>query len=240
MQGSHHHKGTKNTKRSRVIPFVFFVPSWWNFFILPDSSFILGMLDVGMLAVRVLAVVGAVAVGGLGTGWLVKGLAKGFAFKSAPAPLLRISRVLGGLILGLVVAAWVFNLGGTGGIGGSGGGWWPFGQGSGSGTGIAPGSGGAEISPQPKLDPNAQTFRIHMRGGNEAQKDQRFYVIEGESPLTWMELEKVLAEKRKDNQPLVIGIVIGRKSVDEQSPAVRILKNWAQENSVAVKMEIES
>lgn len=79
-----------------------------------------------------------------------------------------------------------------------------------------------------------------MRGGNEAQDDQRFYFIEGEKPLTWTELEKVLAEKQKEDQSLVIGIVIGKKSVDEQSQAVQKLKNWAKENSVAVKMEFES
>jgi hypothetical protein len=198
------------------------------------------MPDVGMLAVRVLAVVGAVAVGGYGTGWLVKGLAKGIALRSAPPSLLRISRVLGGVIVGLVVAAWVFNLGGTGGIGGSGGGWWPFGQAGGSGTSNVSGSTDSKTPSQPKLDPNAKIFRIHMRGGMEAEKDQRFYLIEGDQPLTWTELEKVLAEKRKDNQSLVIGIVIGKKSVDEQSQAVQILKNWAKENSVAVKMELES
>ena len=79
-----------------------------------------------------------------------------------------------------------------------------------------------------------------MRGGLEAEKDQRFYVIDGESPLTWMELEKMLGEKRRDNQLLVIGIVIGRKSVDEQNQAVQKLKSWANENSIAVKMEFES
>ena len=195
------------------------------------------MLDVGTLAVRSLAVVGAVAVGGLGTGWLVKALAKGIAFKNVPTPLLRTCRILGGLIVGLVVAAWVFNLGGTGGIGGSGSGWWPFG---GSGTSNASGSGDSKAPSQPKPDPNATTFRVRMRGGLEAEKDQRFYITETDEPLTWAELEKVLAEKHKDNQSLVIEIVIGKKSVDEQSPAVQILKNWAKENSVAVKMELES
>src|SRR5216684_7787596 len=112
------------------------------------------MLDIGTWAVRILAVVGGVAVGGFGTGWLVKVLARPVTVKKLPTPLLRISRISGGLVVGLIVAAWVFNLGGTGGIGGSGGGWWPFGQGSGSGTGTAPGSGGAQTSPQPKLDPN--------------------------------------------------------------------------------------
>src|SRR5207249_827923 len=165
----------------------------------------LAMLDVGTLAVRSLAVVGAVAVGGLGTGWLVKALAKGIAFKNVPTPLLRTCRILGGLIVGLVVAAWVFNLGGTGGIGGSGSGWWPFG---GSGTSNASGSGDSKAPSQPKPDPNATTFRVRMRGGLEAEKDQRFYITETDEPLTWAELEKVLAEKHKDNQSLVIEIVI--------------------------------
>jgi len=198
------------------------------------------MLDIPTLAVRLLAVAGAVAVGGLVTGWLVKGLVKSLAFKSAPNSLLRVSRVLGGLIVGLVVAAWVFNLGGTGGIGGSGGGWWPFGQAGGSGTSNVSDSGDSKTPPQPKPDPNATTFRVRMRGGLEAEKDQRFYIAEADEPLTWMELEKILAEKRKDSQSLVIAIVIGKKSVDEQSQAVQMLKNWAKENSVAVKMELES
>src|SRR5713101_6820539 len=124
------------------------------------------MLDVGTLAVRSLAVVGAVAVGGLGTGWLVKALAKGIAFKNVPTPLLRTCRILGGLIVGLVVAAWVFNLGGTGGIGGSGGGWWPFGQSSGAGT-TNPTNfpDGAKTPVQPKTESIANTLRIHMEGG---------------------------------------------------------------------------
>lgn len=205
-----------------------------------DQFRVFAILDVATLVVRLLAVVGGVAAGGLITGWLVKGLVKSLAFKSTPNSLLRISRVLGGLIVGLVVAAWVFNLGGTGGIGGSGGGWWPFGQAGGSGTSNVSGSGDSKTPPQPKPDPNAKTLRIRMRGGLEAEKDQRFYLIEEDQPLTWTELEKVLAEKQKDNQPLVIAVVIAKKSVDEQNQAVQVLKNWAKENSVAVKMEFES
>jgi hypothetical protein len=208
--------------------------------VLISHSWLFAMLDLPTLAVRLLAVVGAVAVGGLATGWLVKGLAKSLAFKSAPNSLVRISRVLGGLVVGLVVAAWVFNLGGTGGIGGSGGGWWPFGQAGGSGASNISDPGLSKTPPQPKPDPNATTLRIRMRGGLEAEKDQRFYITEADEPLTWTELEKVLAEKRKDNQSLVIAIVIAKKSVDEQSQAVQMLKNWAKENSIAVKMEYES
>jgi len=204
-------------------------------FILPHSSFIIGMLDIGTLALRILAVLGGVLVGGLGTGWLVKVLAKTVAFKNLPTPLLRASRILGGLLVGLIVAAWVFNLGGTGGIGGSGGGWWPFGQSGGSGTSDARSEGGASTPSQPKPEPSSKALRIHMLGGQDAEKDQRFYQIEGDQPRTWTELEKILAERKKNDPSLIIEIVIAKGSVDEQSEAVQQLKNWAKKNSVAVK-----
>jgi hypothetical protein len=195
------------------------------------------ILDVGMLAVRILAVVGGVAVGGFGTGWLIKIITKPLAFKQLPTSLVRASRILGGLVLGLIVAAWVFNLGGTGGIGGSAGGWWPFGQSGGSGVSSAPSQNGVTTPTQPKPEPNpaSKALRIHMRGGLDAEKDQRFYEIEGEQPQNWTELEKNLAERKKNDPSLILEIVITKGSVDEQSEAVRELKNWAKRNSVAVK-----
>jgi len=193
------------------------------------------MLDIGMLAVRILAVAGAVAVGGLGTGWLVKVLAKTVAFKNLPTPLLRVSRVLGGLVVGLIVAAWVFNLGGTGGIGGSGGGWWPFGQAGGSGTSNAPGQDGVSVPAHPRPLPDAKARRIQRLGGRDAEQNQRFYQIEGEQSRTWPELEKILAERKKNDPSLVIEIVLAKGSVAEQSEPVQQLKNWAKKNSVAVK-----
>ncbi len=199
-------------------------------------TFMFAMLDIGTLAVRILAVVGGVAVGGFGTGWLVKVLARPVTVKKLPTPLLRISRILGGLVVGLIVAAWVFNLGGTGGIGGSGGGWWPFGQSGGAGT-TNPTNfpDGAKTPVQPKTESAANTLRIHMEGGVQAEKDNRFYRIEGEPARTWAEMEQVLAERKKTDPSLVLEIVISKGSVDEQSEAVHELKAWAKRNSVAVK-----
>jgi hypothetical protein len=201
----------------------------------PDLNSLFALLDVGMLAVRILAVLGGVLVGGFGTGWLVKVLAKTVAFKNLPTPLLRASRILGGLVVGLIVAAWVFNLGGTGGIGGSGGGWWPFGQAGGSGTSDARSQDGAAATSQPKPEPASKALRIRMLGGQDAEKDQRFYQIEGDQSRTWTELEKILVERKKNDPSLVLEIVIAKGSVDEQSEAVQTLKNWAKKNSVAVK-----
>jgi hypothetical protein len=201
-----------------------------------DYLLMFAILDVATLALRILAVVGGVAVGGFGTGWLVKVLARPVTVKKLPTPLLRVSRILGGLVVGLIVAAWVFNLGGTGGIGGSGGGWWPFGQGGGAGT-TNPTNfpDGATTPVQPKTESVAKTLRIHMEGGAQAEKDSRFYRIEGEPARTWPEMQQVLAERKKNDPSLVLEIVISKGSVDEQSEAVHELKSWAKRNSVAVK-----
>jgi hypothetical protein len=194
------------------------------------------MLDVATLALRILAVVGGVAVGGLGTGWLVKVLTRPVMVKKLPTPLLRVSRILGGLVVGLIVAAWVFNLGGTGGIGGSGGGWWPFGQSGGPGTSKPSNFSDSARAPiQPQTSSEAKTLRIHMEGGVQAEKDNRFYRIEGEPARTWPEMEQVLAERKKNDPSLVLEIIISKGSVDEQSEAVHELKSWAKRNSVAVK-----
>jgi hypothetical protein len=200
-----------------------------------DHLLLFAMLDIGMLAVRILAVVGGVAVGGYGTGWLIKILAKSLVFKQPPAALLRISRVLGALVVGLIVAAWVFNLGGTRGIGGSGGGWWPFGQSGGAGTTNAGEPEKTPAATPSKTESAAKTLRIHMLGGSQAEKDSRFYQIEDDQPRTWAELEKLLTGRKKNDTSFVIEIVITKTSVDEQSEAVHELKNWAKKNSVAVK-----
>jgi hypothetical protein len=108
---------------------------------------------------------------------------------------------------------------------------------------------------------------IRMLGGTKAEEDQRFYQIEGESPMTWQELEKVLAEKRKEKDqrfyqiegksPMTelekvlaekrkeknqmrIKIVIGNKSVDTESAPHRKLLHWAHDNGVGVQWEFES
>jgi len=195
-----------------------------------------GMLDLTMLALKVLAVVGGIAVGALGTGWLVKWLVRSVAFRDLSPSLTRYARVLGGLVLGGLVVVFVFKEGGLGGMGGSGGGWWPFGQ-SGAGTSTSAGSSteksDVDVKPLPPAPPD--TLRIQMRGGKEAEDDQRFYQIDGDPPRTWSELEKVLAERRKKSSLKVIEIIIGKGSVDEQSDAVHELKNWAKKNDVAVK-----
>ncbi len=186
-----------------------------------------GFLDPSMLALKVLAVVGGFTVGAVGTGWLAKGLAKMMAFQRVSPFLLRGSRLLGGLALGFVVWS---------GLGGSGTGWWPFGQGGGSGSsanGQKPNTNHQEVEGR-SLAPE-ETLRIYMQGGKETEQDQRFYKVEKEEPRTWEDLEPILADRNQNSKLKVIEIVIGNGSVDEQSEAVHELEAWASRNGVAVK-----
>jgi hypothetical protein len=189
---------------------------------------VIGLFNPSMLILKFLAVVGGFTVGAVATGWLAKGLAKMMAFQKVSPFLLRGSRLLGGLAVGFVVWA---------GLGGGGDGWWPFGQGGGAGTS---GSGGTS-APKDSADQvptiTEQTVRVLMRGGAQAENDQRFYILEAEPPRTWQDLEPILAERNKNSNLKVIEIVIGKDSVDEENPAVKKLKAWATKNGVKVQIE---
>ncbi len=192
-----------------------------------------GLFDLAMLALKLLAVVGGAALGALGTGLLLKLT----PFRKMPRFLVNVTRILGGILAGLLV--WVvFNLAGPGGLGRGGGGWGIFGWGSGSGSGKDAENGFRQIPPDPETETRTPTLRIQMRGGTEAEKSQRFYLVEGEKPRNWDELEKFLGERKKEAD-FVIHIVIRKESVDEHSPAVRKLENWAQDNDVFLKKKPE-
>src|SRR5438105_4817405 len=94
----------------------------------------LGIPDLGLMLVKLLAVVGGAAVGAVGCPWFARLLVRFTTGQKLPARVVTAFRVMGGLALGLLVWTWVFSVGGEGGMGGSGGGWWPFGQGGGKGS----------------------------------------------------------------------------------------------------------
>src|SRR4051794_7417814 len=116
------------------------------------ASYGIGIPDVGLFLVKVLAVIGGAAVGAFAfprfSGLLVRFVTR----QKLPPRVAAAFRVLGGLAVGLLVWTWVFSVGGEGGMGGSGGGWWPFGQGGGKGT-VAEKP--AESAPQPTKEPVA-------------------------------------------------------------------------------------
>ena len=135
-------------------------------------------------------------------------------------------RILGGLALGLLIWVWVFSAG-EGGLGGSGGGWWPFGQGGGKGN-VAEKP--AEPVPPPKRARRAAAdsrIRGSPFAGRRGVHDQRFYVLDHDPPRNLAELTKAV-EQRKQARPALdrLDILIYKDSVDHRNPAVTELVRW--------------
>jgi hypothetical protein len=195
---------------------------------------LLGMLDVGMVVLKVLAVAGGAVLGALVIGLLVQLIGRGVAGRQLPAWVVNVSRLLGAVAGGLAVYVWVTSPGGGGGFGGGGGGWWPFGK-SNSGTGVeatqrsSPNTGsGPPATRQERPD----TLEITMRGGKEAEDDQRFYVIEGEEPLDKEHLPAAIEKWKKEKKPQLkfIKIIKGPGSVTPGNKAVGWLIDWAKKS----------
>lgn len=199
--------------------------------------------DVGQFMIKVLAIFGGVAAGALACGLFLQ-LAARFVLrlKKVPGPVLATTRVLGGIAVGLLVWAWVFSPGGEGGMGGSGGGWWPFGQAGGKGDAVATRPAAQEVTPK-KTEPAAEpprsageALRVTMLGGPRV-RDQRFYVLGEDPPRNWDELRQAIADRKQQNPALgQIDVVIYRNSVDRDNPAVTELTRWAQENGLTPRV----
>jgi hypothetical protein len=194
----------------------------------------LGIPDVGLLLLKVLAVVGGTVLGGLLGGLLLQLLVRAFFHRATPKPALRVIRLLGGLVLGLLVWLWVFGEGGPGGLGG-GSGFWPFGGKGGSGTGTAPliQATAKQKGPATASSPSRpDVLRVEMLGGDRYKSDERFYLIEGEkTPRTLSELTDALTtlrEKKPGLKKLEI-VIYDTGSVAEGHEAVRALQQRARD-----------
>jgi hypothetical protein len=191
----------------------------------------LGMLDLNELVVKPLAVAGGALVGGLVVGLVVQLASRSIAPRGVPRWVLVLSRLLGAVAAGLAVYLWIYGAGGTGGMGGGGGGWWPFGQ-SGSGVGTTqrstPNTNTAPPDTTPRKRPD--TLEVIMRGGDAAEKDQRFWVLDGEGPQDWDGITRAIEERKRQQPELkVIEIVIEpNRSVAHDHPAVVRLMRWAE------------
>jgi hypothetical protein len=195
---------------------------------------LLGMIDAGMLVLKVLAVAGGAVLGALVVGLLVQLIGRAVAARGMPAWAVNVSRLLGAIAGGLAVYVWVTTPGGGGGFGGGGGGWWPFGKG-GSGTGVevtqhsTPNTGSG---PSATRREQPDTLEITMRGGKEAEDDQRFYVIEGEKPLDKEHLPAAIEKWKKEKKPQLkfIKIIVEPGSVTPGNKAVEWLISWAKKH----------
>lgn len=191
---------------------------------------LLGILDLGMLVVKWLAVAGGAAIGALMFGVVGQFWSKRMMRRPASKPMMLVLRLLGALLMGSLVWAFVFGSGGGGGLGGSGSGFWPFGAKGSQGSA----SEDAATSKQPPQDtargPRVESLKIRILGGKRVE-NQRFYVIDAEKPRDWDELKETVLERRQHNPALQeIEILLYKDSVDRQNPAVTKLDKWAREN----------
>jgi hypothetical protein len=194
------------------------------------------MMDLGLLVLKILGIVGGAAVGALLVGFIMQLAARGMRARPLPRPVLNTLRVLGAVAAGLAVWLWVFGPPGPGGFGGSGG-WWPFGQKGQSGGAGSGGTGRSTGDETPRTTPPApearDTLTIQMRGGDEAERDQKFWVIQGDVARDWESATRAILERRQGNAELkFLKIVTVDASVADNHPAVLKLKQWAREQGL--------
>ena len=192
--------------------------------------------NLGDKVIKGLAVVGAAVIGGLGSGLVLRLLSRALVYRAPPRFALIVVRLLGTIAVGLTAGLFLFQ-DGSGGLGGGGGGWWPFGQGGAGGGAAQPNSSSSQISHEEPEGKPDDSITVRMLGGEEAERDQRFYKIEGQAPMTFKELQDTLQQRRSQTPALqVVVIVISGKSVDAGSPAVLRLKDWLEKHRFEPKM----
>ena len=193
--------------------------------------------------VKILAIIGSAACGGLGLGFLARLLTMRVLTNRNPPPWsLRIVRLLGGGICGLLVAMWLFGGGGPG-IGGTGG--WGLGAGKGSGEGEKTIETGKKSSPTTQT-PAEETLRIEVLGRaalSEADiQAERWYRIEppeGPRLLTLVGIKEAIERRQHEQPPLRrIEIVLYKDSPDERVSIVSQLRTWAGDRDSG-KMKVD-
>jgi len=187
----------------------------------------LALWDLQMALLKVLAVAGGAAVGFLLGGWFVQFISRVLLRRKAPRSGLVLTRLLSMTAAGMLVYLWAFGEGGFGGLGGAGG-WWPFGDQA---------TQEAKKPVDESATDKANTIQVRLLGGKQVT-EQRFYLIENDqNPHTWLELVKLLGERRRVNPPPhVLEIVLFKDSVDRDNPAVTQLERWGKENGVTPKL----
>lgn len=200
------------------------------------------MMETLILAVKILAIVSSAFIGALLVGGVFRFLVWAFAFRAPHRLALRLVRLLGGLIVGLLVYGLLWH--GLGFLGGEGGGWGLFGRGGDGANGEGQANGRKPTNSEPtgvSRQPGEQrsdTLRVRMLGGDEAEKDGSFYVLEKDRPRNLDDLKTELLKRRDESPDLkIVEIIISARSVAADHPAVKALESWAREREFRIKVE---
>jgi hypothetical protein len=196
-----------------------------------------------LFALKVLAAFGGFGIGAVASGFIARFLIRLLTARAVHWLPLRLVQLLGGTTLGLAV--WFFGLG----WGGNG---FGLGQGNGSGNSV-PGTSTFDLRPSAddrsskfenrtsssKFDTLPSELRIELLGGPKV-KNERFYVVEGDSnALSLAELQqRIRARMEAQSQPPLksVELVIYDDSVAQDHPAVQDLERWAREQNLSVTL----
>ena len=199
--------------------------------------------------VHLLAIVGGAAVGAFGSGLLAQGLTRWMTMKSLPRLPTMVVRGLGGVVLGLLTAMWVWQGGswGPGGPGGAGN------AGVGNGDATDPNKDVAAVSPDDAKDkdktapqdenppPPGSVLRLEVltdqAAGAEAVRQQRFFRVQGEKELMdQAALRELIGKRMKGDPPLQrLDIVTRPDSPDKSSARVEQIRLWASDSGLKVE-----
>jgi hypothetical protein len=196
--------------------------------------------NVGRIIVGLMAVAGAFLIGSILTWMILGGVAKFFLRRAFPTGLMKICRVIGGVVVAIVVASFVFGDGG-------------FGWGPGDAQKGDLGKGEEKKKEEPKkIDPNKEkkedplknkdkegppeeSVKVTILGGSAT--DEKFYLFQNErTPRTLFEIRSLILEQReKSVRPLkMVEIYVYQNSADRNGPVVRNLEKWARETNFGV------
>ena len=203
---------------------------------------------------QILAIVGGAAVGAVGAGLLAQLLCRWMTTRKLPPGPTMVVRAIGGIVLGLLTAMWVWQ----------GGGWGPFGPGGPGGHDNAgPGPAKPEANKPPEASPNKNStdtqpqpppeketptppesvLRVEvltddalrkLPGGDEAVQDKREYRVESDDPKslhTLDEMREVVRKRLSDKPPLLRLDIVLRPGASPDRTAGRVtqLRNMVAE-----------
>src|SRR5262245_55112391 len=198
--------------------------------------------NMGRILIGLFAVAGAFVVGYLLTGIVMWLLYRRFSKAKRCHPLLmRVYRLVGGVLLSLIVAVLFLGEGGLG-LWGGGTDDGPHGTGE-KGSLVtddkkAVDDKNKEVAPPEKKKgdvPAESRVRITMLG--DEAREERFYLFESDSePRTFKELQELIRRRMKASAPALeeVSIHIFRNTADRDNPIVKDLDRWEQEQGLRV------
>jgi hypothetical protein len=212
----------------------------------------LNIPDVGLLLVKCLAVLGGAAVGAVIFPLVLIVAARLVRVRNVPRPVKIIAALVGAIVVGFLVFAWVFGAGGQGGFGGAGGGWWPFGQYGGVGSDVGrdgdkstkdvrppdTDKGPKDAKDSSPTEQPPEVPKVHVLGGARVV-EQRFFILDAGMPVTFEGLTAALRKRLGSSpRPREVEVILYKDSIDRDNPAIAELEKWITAQGLTPKLSL--